>query len=170
MINICSEFTVPREDGQFNYSYGDLVVLGDFFSSPDRAYRNNVNVNRIDDLYRCINKQGRVQYQQKTHPEVKYPTCAWYIAGASHDFLKLASTNEEHFAWNNIVEYTKQHDRALDLAIQGHADQDFNFLKKALFYNGVADHYLTDSFAAGHIRVPRKQILSWTKKKYFLPI
>ncbi|HEX2279369.1 MAG TPA: hypothetical protein VHN13_19925 [Candidatus Tectomicrobia bacterium] len=32
---------------------------------------------------------------------------------------------------------------------------------QALFTNAFADHFLTDAFAAGHIRVPRREICQW---------
>ena len=34
-------------------------------------------------------------------------------------------------------------------------------LQKAIFYNGFSDHFLTDGFAAGHVRNPRAQIQKW---------
>jgi hypothetical protein len=34
----------------------------------------------------------------------------------------------------------------------------------ALFTNAFADHFLTDAFAAGHIRVPRQEIRGWAKE------
>lgn len=169
LIDNCAEFRIPREDGRFDYSYGEIVALGDYFSNADRAYNNKIMRPISESLFRCITKQGRVQYEQKTHPEVKYPSCTWQNALAAPDYLKLASTNQEHFAWNNIVAYTKYHEYALDIALQAYLKQDLARLQKALFYNAFADHFLTDSFAAGHVRVPRNQILSWTKKNIFRP-
>ncbi len=170
LINLCSEFKIPRADGDFNYSYGDVVALGDYFSNADRAYKNKINIDSADQLFRCIDKQGRVQYKQKTHPEVNYPTCYWAIAVSSQDYLKLASTNEDHFAWDNILAYIYYHEKALALATSAHLNKDFDQFKKALFYNGFADHFLTDSFAAGHVRVPRRQVLNWTKDNVDAPL
>jgi len=38
-------------------------------------------------------------------------------------------------------------------------------LRQALFTNAFADHFLTDGFAAGHIRVPRAEIRAWAAEK-----
>ncbi|MCB0350010.1 MAG: hypothetical protein KDD38_02430 [Bdellovibrionales bacterium] len=169
MMSNCAQHSLPRQNMTFSYTYGDVVALGDFFATPARAYRNNVNINISNKLFRCITKQGRIQYTQKTHPEVQYPTCTWAIALASPKYLKLASTNEDHFAWGNVVAYVKYHEMALDFAIEAHAKQDLALFNKALFYGGFADHFLTDSFAAGHVRVPRKEILTWTRNNIHYP-
>lgn len=37
--------------------------------------------------------------------------------------------------------------------------------RRALYTNAFADHFLTDAFAAGHIRVPRAEIRNWAEAR-----
>jgi hypothetical protein len=69
--------------------------------------------------------------------------------GAS--FMQLLETNSDHFGAEARGSYNAGHALAIDLATQGQ-------LEKALAVNAFADHFLQDSFAAGHMRVPRKDI------------
>lgn len=165
VISDCTRFSVQRQDNKRNFSYGDLVTLGDFFKNPIVAYTDTTPISRLDNVFRCIDKEGRVQQEQKTHPEVKYPNCTWVYLSNIKSFLELASTNDNHFVWNNIKTYVKYHAIAIEIAQSGHLKQDYTLLNKALFINGVADHYLTDAFPSGHLRVPRAQIRNWAIKK-----
>lgn len=66
-------------------------------------------------------------------------------------FLQLLEANVDHFAAEARITYNAGHAVALELAAEGD-------LATALALNGFADHFLEDSFAAGHIRVPRRGI------------
>jgi hypothetical protein len=75
--------------------------------------------------------------------------------GAS--FMQLLETNVDHFAAEARQTYNAGHALALDWATKGD-------LTKALSINGFADHFLEDSFAVGHIRVPRGEIAKVAKQ------
>ncbi|UZP40450.1 hypothetical protein NXS19_008266 [Fusarium pseudograminearum] len=71
-------------------------------------------------------------------------------------FMQLLEGNVDHFAAEAQATYDAGHAVALELAAEGN-------LEIALDFNGFADHFLEDSFAAGHIRVPRREIAEIAK-------
>ncbi|MDD0971300.1 MULTISPECIES: phospholipase [Pseudomonas] len=71
-------------------------------------------------------------------------------------YLKLAANNADHFGeWARLA-YIAGHTAALQTAAAAHASQDELQLERAYAMNAFADHYLTDLFSSGHLRVPRK--------------
>lgn len=80
-------------------------------------------------------------------------------------YLKLAKVNYDHFAPDSVTAYTVGHQFALATALhayeqkqQGEFDDANKLLELAYAQNAFANHYLTDSFSAGHMRVPRRAI------------
>lgn len=71
-------------------------------------------------------------------------------------YLKLAANNADHFGeWARLA-YIAGHTAALQTAAAARANQDELQLERAYAMNAFADHYLTDLFSSGHLRVPRK--------------
>jgi hypothetical protein len=99
--------------------------------------------------------------------DVDYPDCTAPGLIGMPGYLEVVTTNYDHFGWNNMKAYVKYHSMALFKARQSFLKKTSNptesrlLLNQALFYNAYADHYLTDAFASGHIRVPRVQIKNW---------
>jgi hypothetical protein len=73
-------------------------------------------------------------------------------------YLKLAANNADHFGHWAILAYIAGHGAALQHAATAHASQDRKILEQAYAMNAFADHFLTDLFASGHLRVPRKEL------------
>ncbi|MGL6243598.1 phospholipase [Pseudomonas sp.] len=73
-------------------------------------------------------------------------------------YLKLAANNADHFAEWALLAYIAGHAAALQQAVKAHVSGDEKQLELAYAMNAFADHYLTDLFSAGHLRVPRKQL------------
>ncbi|AMQ85453.1 hypothetical protein [Pseudomonas glycinae] len=71
-------------------------------------------------------------------------------------YLKLAANNADHFGEWARQAYIAGHTVALQTAAAAHATQDELQLERAYAMNAFADHYLTDLFSSGHLRVPRK--------------
>lgn len=71
-------------------------------------------------------------------------------------YLKLAANNADHFGEWARQAYIAGHTAALQTAAAAHASQDELQLERAYAINAFADHYLTDLFSSGHLRVPRK--------------
>ncbi|RBL71866.1 phospholipase [Pseudomonas sp. MWU13-2625] len=73
-------------------------------------------------------------------------------------YLKLAANNADHFGeWARLA-YIAGHTAALQTAIAARASQDKQQLERAYAMNAFADHFLTDLFSSGHLRVPRKEL------------
>lgn len=73
-------------------------------------------------------------------------------------YLKLAANNADHFAEWALLAYISGHTAALQQAVKAHSSNDEKQLELAYAMNAFADHYLTDLYSAGHLRVPRKQL------------
>ncbi|MDP3269116.1 MAG: phospholipase [Legionella sp.] len=80
-------------------------------------------------------------------------------------YIKLAQVNYDHFAPDSLNAYKAGHQYALETAIEaykkrksGHHKHALKLLELAYAQNAFANHYLTDSFSAGHMRVPRRAI------------
>jgi hypothetical protein len=165
---------ISRLDRSEHFRYGELVALsGDFYASPGDLYWEKRGAlpwlwekNDLSDIRAGFAKElSAIKGQQRG--KVEYPdnnVAFWWNAKS---YVELALDNNVHFGWHNLRAYCKHHRAAVELAVQ--ARQMWNFDQKkarelwgqALFTNAFADHFLTDGFAAGHIRVPRQQIRGW---------
>ena len=163
-----------RADLSESFSYGEIVALGgDFYDDPDKFYQE-----RKEPFYRLSNNQKAVR--KKIAEEIKvikeylqgdnrkdYPdfeiNYVWYYK----NYLPIILNNDEHLGFYNMIAYVKYHQKALNFAAAASSLRASNpqlaleGLHKAIFYNGFSDHFLTDGFAAGHVRNPRSQIRKW---------
>ena len=73
-------------------------------------------------------------------------------------YLKLAVDNADHFGEWALSAYLAGHTAALQQALVAHQTGTDQALELAYAMNSFADHFLTDLFSAGHLRVPRKQL------------
>jgi len=73
-------------------------------------------------------------------------------------YLKLAANNADHFAEGALAAYIAGHTVAVQQAILAKNSADETQLELAYAMNAFADHYLTDLFSAGHLRVPRREM------------
>jgi hypothetical protein len=77
-------------------------------------------------------------------------------------FLKLASVNFDHFGADAMAAYRAGHAAACHAARAAAAEPDDaarrRGLERAYLMNACADHFLTDLFASGHLRVPRRAL------------
>lgn len=90
------------------------------------------------------------------------------------DVEELLVDNSDHFSLNAEEAYLIGHTLALEKAREAGAKQDLNGLKLAYAMDAFACHFLTDLFAAGHIRNQRGPLetalvqlgfeLQWAKK------
>lgn len=70
-------------------------------------------------------------------------------------YLQLATYDYDHFGEDATQAYLVGHGLALKLASKATNE---NELLYAYAVEGYADHFMTDTFAAGHIRTPRKEL------------
>ncbi|MFT5779763.1 MAG: hypothetical protein ACI837_002722 [Crocinitomicaceae bacterium] len=67
-------------------------------------------------------------------------------------YLQLANNNLDHFGINARTAYLVGHITACSMAVTATSEAD---LLKAYKMNAFADHFMSDLFAAGHLRTPR---------------
>jgi len=173
----CPE-VLARADGKISFSYGELVALGgDFYADPNDIYFEEsqpvkgVRKNRVEATKDLFQKELLVVEQfLHGHDEAEYPNFSTNFALNYPGYLHLAMTNVSHFGFYNAIRYTLHHQKALDIALEAYQLKEVDeeaaaaLLEKAIFFNGFADHFLTDAFASGHIRTPRQQIMDWAKE------
>jgi hypothetical protein len=77
-------------------------------------------------------------------------------------YLDLASHNWDHFGQHAVEAYKAGHSVALDHAVYASrlSDKSGRQHELCIAYalSAFADHFLTDLFSAGHLRVPRKKL------------
>lgn len=70
-------------------------------------------------------------------------------------YLRLAMENYDHFSPNNILVYKNGHQVALKQALKARQTGKRSDLEIAYAMDAFATHFLSDRFAAGHLRTPR---------------
>jgi hypothetical protein len=83
-------------------------------------------------------------------------------------YYQLAAQNQSHFsaggtAWQT---YTVWHAKAVASAFEAGQSGDANLWRRALTKEAFGDHFLTDSFSAGHVRMPRAAIQEWYGRQF----
>lgn len=162
--NECPNQRILRGDKSLSFQYGEIVTAADFYFMPTQFYDDRTA--NIAQIVKCAYRQKRVHLSQKKH-EIDYPSCNMTAFFSMPGYLEVVSQNQNHFGWNNMVTYVELHGQALQLAKKSNEKKVSNpmlskqLFHKALVVNAFADHYLTDAFASGHIRVPRQQIKEW---------
>lgn len=170
----CPSRRITREDGQFTFQYGEVVTAADYYNAPSEFIIDKKS--GIASVIKCAYKQKSVHEDQRNSNAGDYPGCTTSNLLRMPGYLEVVSQNYDHFGWNNMVAYVEYHNKALLLAKRAYElrSSDLNsarkLFNKAMVFNAFADHYLTDSFASGHIRVPRIQIKRWAKGQLSGPL
>jgi hypothetical protein len=154
--------------------YGEIVALsGDFYGSAEDLYLEKParfpwwkGSNDLASLRKAFASELDWIQEENRAVSAGYPDNTLTFAWTAKSYLELAEDNTAHFGWHNVKKYCENHARAISYARQAKSQTaaDENWMQ-AMFYNGFADHFLTDGFAAGHIRVPRQQIREWAPSK-----
>ncbi len=166
---------IRRQNGRDDFTYGELVALsGDFYESPKELYEEKAAAipwlwedNDTRDIRAMFAEELKwIDDRQRARPAAAYPDNNIRFAWNAKAYLELAMRNVVHFGWHNIVAYCTHHTEALRLAKKaaGKTGDDWS---RALVTNAFADHFLTDGFAAGHVRVPRQEIIDWSNANGF---
>jgi outer membrane protein OmpA-like peptidoglycan-associated protein len=77
-------------------------------------------------------------------------------------------SNVSHFAGGGTATSTWQdhHAEALRTAILAGVHDSYPEYQDAMLIEAFGDHFLTDSFAAGHVRTPRAEIMAWYQNDF----
>jgi subtilisin family serine protease len=167
---------IARQDGSERFRYGELVALsGDFYRSPADLYWEKPGAvpwlweeNDLSDIRAAFGKELEAIREQQ-QAAVSYPDSNMTYWWNAKGYIELALDNTDHFGWHNLKAYCRHHAKALEFAQQASAVRQVDaakaaeLLRQAIFTNAFADHFLTDGFAAGHIRVPRAEIRRWAE-------
>ncbi len=160
---------IPRRDGKVSFSYGELITSADYYLKPIDLY--NDRREGIKKVIKCAHKQMHFHNEQEQTGSEEYPGCTFEGIIGMPGYLEVVSKNYAHFGWNNMLAYVKYHGLALQKARDSFLTRKTDptnsryFLRQALIYNAYADHYLSDAFASGHIRVPRAQVARWAEAR-----
>lgn len=170
---------IRRKQTGHVFSYGELVALsGDFYGSPEDLFDEKPaslpwmwQANNIDKLREAFAVELGWLERQRRGEAVALPEQSVALAWHAKSYVELAIDNNSHFGWHNMKAYVEYHGRAIKLAITakaqlaaGSEDGEQTWLR-AVFTNAFADHFLTDAFAAGHVRTPRSQVRALGKER-----
>jgi hypothetical protein len=162
--------SIRRRDQKEELQYGELVALsGDFYESPEHLFDERPSRvpwlwedNDLSDLRQIFREELQwIEAAPGGRPS-SYPDSNLRMAWNAKAYVELALKNTDHFGWHNISAYLRHHTEALRLAREARGQENETF-RRALYTNAFADHFLTDAFAAGHIRVPRAEIRAWAE-------
>lgn len=165
---------IARQDGRETLRYGELVALsGDFYDSPQALFEEKPSplpwlwesndLSGLRDIFRTELDWIERRLAQ-VRPDVPYPAANLQMAWHAKSYVELALRNVDHFGWHNVRAYVRHHGQAMRLAMDSRSPDD-DSLRRAIFTNAFADHFLTDGFAAGHIRIPRAEICDWARQR-----
>jgi hypothetical protein len=169
-------------------THGDLVAMGDYFSSPDEiaslAATPGKRKGTLGEVYYALFVSVRGQDEKSMMGE-------WFDESAkdavNERFYRLAATNVSHFpnpyagdegldprtkakrhdgpgqAIGEAATYRDGHVRAIRRALElGKAGKPIG---GALALDAFASHFLTDAFSAGHLRTPRVPVQEYWRRK-----
>jgi len=165
--------SIKRRRTDDRLSYGELVALsGDFYGSPNAFYDEEPAAlpwlwedNDLSDLREIFAEElAWIEARQRGRGGEAYPDNNLRMAWNAKSYIELALDNTAHFGWHNVLAYARHHETALDLARRAHGHEDDTW-RRGLLTNAFADHFLTDGFAAGHVRVPRAEIRAWGERR-----
>ncbi|HEY1694681.1 MAG TPA: hypothetical protein VGG39_21065 [Polyangiaceae bacterium] len=165
--------SIRRRVARESLQYGELVALsGDFYESPGDLFDEKPSPfpllsgqTDIDGLRKGFAVElDWIEAREHAVASRPYPDETLRFAWSAKSYLELALRNVDHFGWHNVRAYVRHHEEALRLAASARGADDETW-RRALCMNAFADHFLTDGFAAGHVRVPRAEICAWAEAR-----
>jgi Domain of unknown function (DUF4157) len=143
-------------------TYGDLLAFGgDHFK--DFAELTG-ETSSAPGLARLKKLQHLTENETKLKPA--YEDADTISKEYADRYKNLALENVSHFSGGGtaLITWQKLHRQAVLDALEAGKQGDSGALGHTYAFNAFADHYLTDSFSSGHIRVPREQVITFYKK------
>lgn len=152
--------TLSYGDPPTRLTFGEVTALaGDYFGHFDEMRDLSGTAGGRTQLayarWHCLDlkKQG-----------VAAPTTDEAVIRAVSDrYMLLASKNISHFSAGGTAwqAYASRHAKALVDALDAGRLADSQTWRRAMTKEAFGLHFLTDSFAAGHVRTPRTEIRDW---------
>ena len=147
--------------GGLNLSYGDLTAMGgDHFQDLSQLMGE-----ASTGLGRAKLKKLRDTIDNLKTKPVDFDDPNVISKDYADRFKDLALVNIPHFSHGgtSATSWFMMHSEATAKAFDAGTKGQTAGLMSAYVINGFADHFLTDSFSAGHVRVPRQQIIEYYK-------
>ncbi len=132
-------------------------LLGDAKAEKDAIEQGKANGKTAAEVYQSSAVPNWVHYQEDT---LKGRLSKYSIPA----YLKIASRNLDHFRTSANNSYSVGHTLAVEemqkaFSLKGKNEEKFKkSLMRAYSLEAFSCHYLTDLFAAGHIRTPRREM------------
>ena len=146
-------------------TWGDIVALaGDQYKSLDDLLADTKDDTGKQRLRAAIEKDEIAGAELGGLPA---PT-AEQKSAQNLTYLKLAADNATHFDADAaaVNQWQSEHSTALADALDAGLAGDEAKKQMADAREAFAQHYLTDSFSGGHIRVPRADIIGWYRTDF----
>lgn len=143
-------------------TYGDLLAFGgdhfrDFgqLTSETTSAAGRARLTKLRDL--TVNEAT---------VKPAYEDAATISKEYAERYVNLALENVSHFSGGGtaLTTWQKLHREVVLDALEAGKQGNSGALAAAYAVHAFADHYLTDSFSSGHIRVPREQVIIFYKK------
>ena len=153
---------VPDIDlgGGVHLSWGQIVALaGDYYGTVEELLDDTKTPPGRQRIRAALDKYG----SPTVAATLTTPSTAPQREAAGTRLVLLALRNVQHFLLGGDARATwlDYHFRAIDSAISAGLAHDRPALDQAYVLEAFGQHFLTDSFAAGHIRTPRRDIMDW---------
>jgi len=140
-------------EGTSGKSYAESVISQRTAEAQavEDAFKSNSTAKEYYDSFKA-------QYLQDL-----FSAAVGWMSSQKKGYLGLALINLDHFGQDARAAYNAGHTAALQKAAKSKAPKD---LEDAYALNAFADHFLQDSFAAGHLRVPRRTLHASGDKRF----
>ncbi|VVC76510.1 hypothetical protein AQUSIP_18230 [Aquicella siphonis] len=134
-----------------NETLAILAVIHDEIKTVDDGMKNG---EKPEDIFKKIGHENDRRFNCITGGGCS-PSTWWLEPGR---YLNLANVDYDHFGDAAVSTYKIGHQIALEQAVTAHQTGDPAKLEIAYAMNAFASHFLSDRFAAGHIRTPRLEL------------
>lgn len=176
--------------GITHVTFADIVALaGDFYGIPGKAISlpggtDNDKKQRFMDSFNTLAQKGNEDQVRKIIHEIRQECNAVKHSCLPHhcyseqmiaknkaikkikgDIEALLIDNSDHFSSNAEDAYRIGHTLAIEKGIEAGKTGDLEGLKQAYALDAFACHFLTDLFAAGHVRNQRGALETFLVKK-----
>ena len=162
-----SEELLVKEPGVFDQdlpvlpglilTYGDFTALGgdhfDEFSKLEGKAKSPGGADKIKMFVDVVAGKRKGEFEDPNTIDKEW----------ADRYKDLAFKNVSHFSHGGtaLETWKRHHYDALMTAAKAGYFSNIDSLQRAYAINGFADHFLTDSFSSGHVRVPRMKILKF---------
>jgi hypothetical protein len=156
--NEATDIEVQFDDGTLHkLTFGQLVALADVFDSVADLKAKAALKPAIAVQY-ALSWKLRIGKEPAGYEEIK--------KGVRDHILEILAKNLDHFGDEAKGAYKQEHASALAKAFEAGAGNDTAAYGEAVATEAFCQHYLSDLFAGGHIRTPRREIKEWYDSQF----